>query len=108
MEKRGLFIDFEGIDGAGKTSQIELLGKAICSANKYQDILRTREPTWRADEIKKSLIRDKDAFTDGEKLARLFVEDRKVHTYEQIQRILMINAYFVQNSLSAQFCFCMI
>ena len=81
---RGMFIVFEGIDGSGKSTQIEYLARHIKEQDKYQDVLLTREPTWRAEEIKKTLLQDKDSFSGGERLAELFVEDRRVHTHEQI------------------------
>ncbi len=40
--KRGLFITFEGADGCGKTTQIKLLDKYLCS-QRYTTLL-TREP----------------------------------------------------------------
>jgi len=84
MGKRGLFIVFEGIDGAGKSSQMGFIGRRIQEINRYQDVLITREPTWRAEEIKSRLAKDKSAFDGGENLANLFIDDRRVHTYEQI------------------------
>ncbi len=83
-EKRGLFIVFEGIDGSGKTSQIDYLAQAIRAANKYQDVLMTREPTWRAEELRRQLDTNRDPFSEGEKMAELFVKDRRLHTYGQI------------------------
>ena len=42
-QKRGRFIVFEGIDGAGKTTQIELLEKRLKEAGR--SVYRTAEPT---------------------------------------------------------------
>ncbi len=84
MEKRGPFIDFEGIDGSGKSTQISLLADAIRKANKYQAVLLTREPTWKATELRNKLAKDSDAFADGYEAAQLFVDDRKQHTYNLI------------------------
>lgn len=82
--KRGRFIVFEGIDGSGKSTQIGKLAEYIRSLDKYQDVLLTREPTSRAGEIKKKLLEANNVFSDGEQFAKLFVEDRRIHTYKQI------------------------
>ena len=87
-ETRGLFIVFEGIDGSGKTTQITRLANYIRAQNKYQDILLTREPTWRANELRRKLQDDANAFSDGEQMARLFIENRKKHYVEQIKPAL--------------------
>lgn len=42
MGKKGLFITFEGIDGSGKTTQLELLYNDLLSKN--IDVVKTREP----------------------------------------------------------------
>ena len=53
---RGRFITFEGGDGAGKTTQIELLAQALTRAR--QKPLVTREPggTKLAEEIRKLML----------------------------------------------------
>ena len=58
MVKKGLFITFEGIDGSGKTTQLELLHKDLLF-NKA-DVVRMREPgSTNAGEKIRSLLADK-------------------------------------------------
>lgn len=77
--KKGLFIVFEGIDGAGTSTQLHVLAKHIQSLSKYNDVLLTHEP-WNSEEIKKKLTEDKDAYSGAEEIAKLYVEDRVSHT----------------------------
>jgi dTMP kinase len=85
---KGRFIVFEGIDGSGEDTQLDLLYKTIKSWNKYQHVLATHEPTGNATEIKRKLKYDNDAYSSGEEMALLFVEDRTQHSYEIIKPCL--------------------
>ena len=51
--KRGRFIVFEGIDGAGKTTQIDLLEKYLRAEGRA--VFRTAEPT---ESVSGGLLRD--------------------------------------------------
>jgi dTMP kinase len=77
--KRGLFVVFEGADGCGKTTQLELLLSHIRRRDKYNEVLAAREPTKYSVELRNKLSNDKNAFSDGERMAELFVKDRKRH-----------------------------
>ena len=57
MSKKGCFITFEGIDGCGKTTQMELLKKYL-KVEKKLTVLQTREPGGKGlgQEIRKLLL----------------------------------------------------
>lgn len=93
---RNLFIALEGIDGCGKSTQIMLLVKHLFGIDKHKHVLLTREP-YKEMEIRKILMADKDAFSQAEKLARLFVEDRKNHVKEVIIPALMNGCFVVSD-----------
>ncbi len=58
MNKKGIFITFEGIDGSGKTTQLELLYKKLIL--KKVDVVRMREPgSTDVGEKIRSLLADK-------------------------------------------------
>jgi len=79
---RGFFIAFEGIDGTGKSTQLQLLGKYLRSLN--LDVVQTREPT---DGVYGKKIRelyvDRGRCTVEEELD-LFIQDRRQHVGEVI------------------------
>ncbi len=92
QDKRGLFVIFEGIDGSGKNTQLIKLIEYIEKLDKYQDIIKTREP-WKSGEIKNRLAQDKDAYSDSYGMARLYIEDRIAHSREIKARL--DEGYFV-------------
>ena len=78
--KKGKFIVFEGIDGAGKTTQIQLLAKRLRESGVDVDV--SAEPT--TNESGKALRRalsgqDKKSYSE---MAAMFVLDRIGHNYE--------------------------
>ena len=84
-QKRGRFIVFEGIDGAGKTTQIELLTQALTAQGRR--IYRTAEPT---ESVSGGLLRD--ALSGVSKrtpceMAALFVLDRIFHNTNPVNGI---------------------
>ncbi len=81
--KRGLFIAFEGIDGCGKSTQVRKLIEHIYAIDKHNHIVMTREP-YKNQDIRKILHEDEDPYSQAEKLAHLFVSDRKNHIKELI------------------------
>lgn len=78
-----MFVNFEGIDGSGTSTQVHQLSQRIEDLDKYQDVLRTHEP-WKSNEIKKKLQEDKDAYSGAEEMSELYVEDRIIHFYQLI------------------------
>lgn len=81
--QKGLFVVFEGVDGAGTSTQLIKLLEHLERKNKYQDVLRTHEP-WNSEEIKKRLAKENDTYSGAEEISKLFVEDRIKHTEELI------------------------
>ncbi len=79
VEKKGLFITFEGIDGCGKTTQINLLNDYLKNKN-YNTIL-TLEPGGSdiGRELRKILLHH-DGFVDDTCELLLYLADRAQHT----------------------------
>ena len=75
--KKGLFIVFEGIDGAGKTTQAELLEEHLRS--KGRRVARTAEPTAFESGVElRRALGGKISKTESE-MALMFVLDRIAH-----------------------------
>lgn len=78
--KKGKFIVFEGIDGAGKTTQIELLAKRLREGG--VDVSVTAEPTDKeSGRALRRALSGKEARTECE-MAVMFVFDRIGHNSE--------------------------
>jgi dTMP kinase len=83
---RGQLIAFEGLDGCGKSTQIERLAAALRAAGR--DVVLTREPT--DGEFGRRI---RATAGSGEKISpdeelRWFVEDRRAHVSEVIRPAL--------------------
>ncbi len=77
MENRGKFIVFEGIDGSGKSTQIELLTK--CLQGRGVECRQTLEPTFgMVGEVLHDILSGKKV-ADPKVTASLFVADRLDH-----------------------------
>ena len=82
---RGRFIVFEGIDGAGKTTQIELLTRSLQASGRR--VYRTAEPT---ESVSGGLLRDALAGISKRtpsEMAALFVLDRIFHNTNPVNGI---------------------
>ena len=76
--KKGLFITFEGADGCGKTTQIELLNKYL--QNKNRQTLLTREPGAKGLGIKlREILLNYDGEVSPNCESFLFLADRAQH-----------------------------
>jgi len=96
---RGRLIAFEGIDGCGKSTQLERLEASLRRAG--CDVVATREPTDgpTGDRIRQ-MARSGETLEPSEEL-RWFVEDRRVHVAEVIepalraQRVVLTDRYYL-------------
>ena len=82
---KGFFISFEGIDGCGKSTQINLLAKYFAKQNK--SFVKTEEPggTEGANEIRKILLRENNFQWSVESEALLFMAARNDHVEKVIK-----------------------
>ncbi len=92
MRKKGMFIVFEGIDGAGKSKQIQY-SQEYLSQKGYQVIL-TREPggTKIGAQIRKLLLDPENTAIDSQTELLLYAADRAQHIKEIIIPALERNA----------------
>lgn len=77
-----MFITFEGIDGSGKSTQVKKFTEYLFAQSKYNHLVLTREP-YQSTDVRKILY-EQDALSKAEKLAELFIADRKKHADELI------------------------
>ena len=82
---KGIFISFEGIDGCGKSTQINLLAKYFAMQKK--SFVKTEEPggTEGANEIRKILLRENNFQWSVESEALLFMAARNDHVEKIIK-----------------------
>ncbi len=75
---RGQFIVFEGLDGSGQSTQVELLANFL--EKKGKEVLKTKEPTKdsKAGKIIEKVLAEKKKISPL-KLQKLFSRDRKHH-----------------------------
>ena len=88
---KGFFISFEGIDGCGKSTQINLLAKYLAQQNK--SFVKTEEPggTEGANEIRKILLRENNFQWSVESEALLFMAARNDHVEKVIKPAIKDN-----------------
>lgn len=89
---KGKFVVFEGIDGSGKTTQINLLANFL--KEKKKKFLLTKEPTDDSiygKKIKKILDKEINPPKKIIEMQKLFVLDRRVHLKKQIIPALKLN-----------------
>lgn len=88
MGKKGLLIAFEGIDGTGKTTQIEMLAEVL--RRRGLSVVATREPTDGQYGRKiRQLYQNRKSVTPEEELA-LFLDDRREHVEKLIAPALAL------------------
>ncbi len=99
MLKRGLLIVFEGIDGAGKTTQAELLYSHL--RNRNFDVIQSKEPTDSIYGLKiRKLAQGEREHTSAKDEYQLFIEDRKIHVNNLIKpaldakKIVILDRYY--------------
>lgn len=96
--RRGKFFVLDGLDGSGKGTQVIRLASHLFNKDKMNHVFLTREP-YRSkyyQEIRRILKESSDPSQNAEELARLFVEDRKVHA-GLIERHLMDENFVVSD-----------
>jgi dTMP kinase len=99
MDDKGLFIVFEGIDGCGKDTHIELLAERL---QKFGfDVVKTYEP-WESDEARllKRIAADGHREISADEEADLYLIDRYKHSEKVIKpslqagKIVLCNRYY--------------
>ena len=88
---KGFFISFEGIDGCGKSTQINLLAKYF--AKQKKSFVKTEEPggTEGANEIRKILLRENNFQWSVGSEALLFMAARNDHVEKIIKPAIVDN-----------------
>ncbi len=107
IEKRGTFIAFEGVEGAGKGTQVRLAKDFLEGLG--EDVLVSREPggTPLGERLRDSLLVDHDEVVDARAEALLFAASRAQHVSRVIRPALeegkiVLCDRFIDSSLAYQ------
>ncbi len=99
LVRRGILIVFEGTDGTGKSTQLQLLGHYL--QDRGYSILTTREPTeGRYGQKIRSLYMDRKQYSREEEL-ELFLADRREHVRQVLApaleqgKVILCDRYFL-------------
>jgi len=78
---KGKFIVLDGLDGSGKGTQVKLLANYFFDRDKKNHIFLTREPynSEYYEEIRRLLKSGLNPRDNAERLAELFIADRRIH-----------------------------
>ncbi|HEY3374947.1 MAG TPA: dTMP kinase [Candidatus Aquicultor sp.] len=105
--RNGLFITFEGIEGSGKSTQIDLLDKYL--QKQEHTVITTREPggTTIGAEIRQILLNPANTGMDYHTEVLLYAADRAQHVFEQImpaleQDLTVISDRYIDSSIAYQ------
>ncbi|AZK58601.1 dTMP kinase [Candidatus Desulforudis audaxviator] len=108
MRVSGVFIVFEGIDGAGKTTQLAYLHEALLSMRNHR-VLVTREPggTRIGEAVRRVLLDTGNSEMTGETEALLYAAARSQFTAEVVRPALargeiVLSDRFLDSSLAYQ------
>ena len=84
MAAKGKFIVFEGLDGCGKTTQLQLLQERISTICKKRKCFETREPSDSVPGLICRGVSKESIFVESETEALLYAADRNEHIIKEI------------------------
>jgi len=96
--KKGFFIVIEGIDGAGKSTQVEMLAKKL--KRKGLEVVTLREPTEGKWGQKIRQLSRRRGSVEPEKELELFIKDRKENVVKNIKpalragKVVILDRYY--------------
>lgn len=84
MAPKGKFIVFEGLDGCGKTTQLQLLQERMSTICKKRKCFETREPSDSVPGLICRGVSKESIFVESETEALLYAADRNEHIVKEI------------------------
>ncbi|WP_153127220.1 dTMP kinase [Peribacillus tepidiphilus] len=105
--ERGIFITFEGPDGAGKTTVLQMVGEKLAQSG--LKVLLTREPGGISisEQIRQVILNKDNTSMDGRTEALLYAAARRQHLVEKVKPALekgyiVLCDRFIDSSLAYQ------
>ncbi|WP_374722045.1 dTMP kinase [Peribacillus tepidiphilus] len=105
--ERGIFITFEGPDGAGKTTVLQMVGEKLAQSG--LKVLLTREPGGISisEQIRQVILNKENTSMDGRTEALLYAAARRQHLVEKVipaleKGYIVLCDRFIDSSLAYQ------